>query len=77
MLSHLSFRICPQDANGTWMVLAGDTPLSHHTSCSDAIDHALDVAETGWRDTGVSTDVALVDPSGEVCLWCAYGVSVH
>ncbi|HSX61029.1 MAG TPA: hypothetical protein VLF18_12570 [Tahibacter sp.] len=77
MLAHLSFRICPHLHDGTWSILAGDVLLATHTSCCDAIDYALDMAETGWRDTGVTTDVALVDPQGEVCLWRAYGVRLH
>jgi hypothetical protein len=77
MLAHLSFRICPHLHSGTWTILAGDLLLATHTSCSDAIDAALDIAESGWRDTGITTDVALVDPDGQVCLWRAYGVRLH
>ncbi|HWU52362.1 hypothetical protein ACFJIW_13805 [Tahibacter sp. UC22_41] len=77
MLVHLSFRICPQLQDGTWSIHAGNQLLATHTNCTDAIDSALDMAETGWRDNGISTDVALVDPEGEVCLWCAYGVKLH
>lgn len=77
MLAHLSFRICPQLPSGIWTILAGDLLLSTHTNCSDAIGHALDIAETGWLDSGISTDVSLVDPQGQVCLWRAYGVRLH
>ncbi|TDR44961.1 hypothetical protein DFR29_105144 [Tahibacter aquaticus] len=77
MHSHLSYLVCPQSADGAWSIVSGDLLLALHTTCSEAIDHVLDLAESCWLESGISTDISVVDDAGEVCLWHCYGVRLH
>lgn len=45
-------------------MLADDLLLAAYTGCSEATGDAIDIDESGWRDTGITTDVAPVELDG-------------
>lgn len=77
MHPHRSYLVCPRGAEGAWSILTGDLLLALHATCSEAIDHVLDLAESCWLESGISNDISVVDADGEVCLWHCYGVRLQ